>query len=78
MSLLCWRTSSAHNLPTTLSPPRSTSPPLPRTGTTYPLNKVSAARRLVSFIYAKPSADKPALVAGMTGTDGEDFTELLR
>ena len=42
------------------------------------MNKVSAARRLMSIFGAKPSAeDAPALTAGMTSGLGEGFAGLL-
>ena len=50
-----------------------------RAGKSYPLNnKVTATRRLMSLFNDKPSADAPALIAGMTGIPGEDLATFLQ
>ena len=48
-----------------------------RAGRTFPMNKVSAARRLTALFEDSPKAPVP-LTAGMTAGSGENFADLLQ
>ena len=56
---------------------RPRTPLLSNAGSTYPLNTVSTARRLMGDFSAAQSPEAPALVAGVTAGMGDSYAELL-